>query len=466
MNQTRVIKLSFVILLVSFLLSTIISLASLHSMAVNNQREMNKVLAAQIYDTISIELGEPMIVSKTMANDYFLIDILKNENRLSDESLNKNIQSYLLGIKDGLDFESAFLISDHSRKYYSYQGVHRIIDPTHNEADKWYNDFLASEEIYSYDVDNDQVNQGAWTVFTDAKIIDKDSEKFLGVCGVGFHMKKSQELFYALEDEYHVKIDLIDANHLIQVDTDLNNVEKTYLNEIDLESASKNEYSYQDLGGGRYAVTKYLDNIGWYLVVQNVDTTERSTYLNLVLMNVVLFGLVTAIMAFETRKIMKRTNDLSDASFKDNNTGLLNRRAFEEEKKNLEGKILIIIAVTDKALRDKLSKMNAAIMGVNIDPFYGAPELLIVLANKEMPTYIYDGSLVMGNMMNAAADLGVASCWIHRAKEEFESEEGKAILKDLGIEGDYEGIGHLILGYAAKPEAKPAPRKADYVYRV
>ena len=126
----------------------------------------------------------------------------------------------------------------------------------------------------------------------------------------------------------------------------------------------------------------------------------------------------------------------------------------------------IIIAVTDKALRDKLSKMNAAIMGVNIDPFYGAPELLIVLANKEMPTYIYDGSLVMGNMMNAAADLGVASCWIHRAKEEFESEEGKAILKDLGIEGDYEGIGHLILGYAAKPEAEPAPRKADYVYRV
>ena len=126
----------------------------------------------------------------------------------------------------------------------------------------------------------------------------------------------------------------------------------------------------------------------------------------------------------------------------------------------------IIIAVTDKALRDKLSKMNAAIMGVNIDPFYGAPELLIVLANKEMPTYIYDGSLVMGNMMNAAADLGVANCWIHRAKEEFESEEGKAILKDLGIEGDYEGIGHLILGYAAKPEAKPAPRKADYVYRV
>ena len=126
----------------------------------------------------------------------------------------------------------------------------------------------------------------------------------------------------------------------------------------------------------------------------------------------------------------------------------------------------IIIAVTDREMRDKLSKMNAAILGVNFDPFYGAPELLIVLASKAMPTYIYDGSLVMGNLMNAAADLGVASCWIHRAKEEFESEEGKAILKKLGIEGDYEGIGHLVLGYAAQPAGEPAPRKANYVYRI
>ena len=126
----------------------------------------------------------------------------------------------------------------------------------------------------------------------------------------------------------------------------------------------------------------------------------------------------------------------------------------------------IIIAVTDKAVRDKLSEMNRAIMGVDFDPFYGAPELVVVLADKTIPTYVYDGSLVMGNMMNAAADLGVASCWIHRAKEEFGSEEGKAILRSLGIVGDYEGIGHLILGYAAAPAGEPAPRKENYIYRV
>ena len=126
----------------------------------------------------------------------------------------------------------------------------------------------------------------------------------------------------------------------------------------------------------------------------------------------------------------------------------------------------IILVIRDPEVRNCLMKINAAAMGVDMDPFYGAPELLVVLANKDIPTYVYDGSLVMGNMMNAAADLGVASCWIHRAKEEFESEEGKDILKKLGIEGNYEGIGNLILGYAAKPAGTAAPRKANYVYTV
>ena len=125
----------------------------------------------------------------------------------------------------------------------------------------------------------------------------------------------------------------------------------------------------------------------------------------------------------------------------------------------------IIVAVTDKETRDQLSKLNAKIMGADMDPFYGAPVVLIVLADKKMPTYAYDGSLVMGNLMLAAHDEGLGSCWIHRAKEEFELPEGKAILAKLGIEGEYEGIGHCIIGYAAE-EPKAAPRKDNYVYWV
>lgn len=128
----------------------------------------------------------------------------------------------------------------------------------------------------------------------------------------------------------------------------------------------------------------------------------------------------------------------------------------------------IIIAVTDKKLRDRLSEVNRSFgpWKEGFDPFYGAPVILIVLADKSVPTYVYDGSLVMGNMMNAAASMGVGSIWIHRAKEEFESEFGKELLKELGIEGDYEGIGHCAIGYPAVPDKDPAPRKEGYVYFV
>lgn len=126
----------------------------------------------------------------------------------------------------------------------------------------------------------------------------------------------------------------------------------------------------------------------------------------------------------------------------------------------------IILAVTNRELRDRLSAMNAKIMGVEGDPFYGAPVVLVVLADQQVATHVYDGTLVMGNLMLAAHALGVGSCWIHRAKEEFQSPEGKAILKELGIQGAYEGIGHCILGYPEGTVPQAAPRKDGYVYYV
>ena len=127
---------------------------------------------------------------------------------------------------------------------------------------------------------------------------------------------------------------------------------------------------------------------------------------------------------------------------------------------------VIIIAITDKEMRDRLSRLNASILGSDKDPFYGAPAVLVVLADRSIPTYLYDGSLVMGNLMNAAHALGLGTCWIHRAKEVFDSEEGKALLKEWGIEGDYEGIGNCIIGYPAQEAPQPKPRKADYIHFV
>ena len=126
----------------------------------------------------------------------------------------------------------------------------------------------------------------------------------------------------------------------------------------------------------------------------------------------------------------------------------------------------IILAVTNKEVRDRLSKVNAEIMGTTGDPFYGAPVVLVVLADKSRPTYLYDGSLVMGNLMLAAASLGLGSCWINRAKEMFESAEGKALMKEWGIADTYAGVACCILGYADGPLPEAKPRKNDYIVRV
>ena len=127
----------------------------------------------------------------------------------------------------------------------------------------------------------------------------------------------------------------------------------------------------------------------------------------------------------------------------------------------------VIVAVQDKDAIETLRKMNAAILGApEADPFYGAPTVLIVLADRSRPTYLYDGSCVMSNLLNAAQAVGLGACWIHRAREEFDSDEGKALLEQWGVRGDYEGIGHCILGYRADAVPAPAPRKDDYVYYV
>lgn len=126
----------------------------------------------------------------------------------------------------------------------------------------------------------------------------------------------------------------------------------------------------------------------------------------------------------------------------------------------------VIVAVTNREIRNRLSRLNAGIMGNDSDPFYGAPVVLVVLADKQCPTYLYDGTLVMGNLMNAAHAVGLGSCWIHRAKEVFETPEGKALLKEWGIEGEYEGIGNCIIGYSAQEAHQPKPRKPDYVHYI
>lgn len=123
--------------------------------------------------------------------------------------------------------------------------------------------------------------------------------------------------------------------------------------------------------------------------------------------------------------------------------------------------------IRNRAVRDRLSAMNAEILGVDTDPFYGAPDVVAVFADSSaVLTWVEDGALALGNMMNAAASLGIGSCWVHRARQTFESPEGRAMAREWGIPDSFEGIGYCVLGYPDGEIAAAKPRKADFVVYV
>ena len=336
MNRSKITRLAFVIVFVCFLLSTFVSLWSLRVMAKQNMRELGKVLAGRIYDAISSELSEPIIASRTMANDRLLIDLLEKEDDASAEQTAAILADYLSGIREGMDYESAFVVSEASGRYYSFKGLGKRIDPAGNAYDQWYTRFVDSGRQYDLDVDRDELIDDVWTVFVNARIQSADG-RLLGVCGVGTHMTGSQELFRSLESEYGVKINLVDADGLIQVDTDESRIENARIEGLLRDKSDDYVYQRRD---GRSVITKYVERLGWTLVVQSDGREERSQFIHIIVLNVILCLAVMVILVVAIRIIIERTKALSHASFLDQPTQLLNRRAFEEEKARLATAVL------------------------------------------------------------------------------------------------------------------------------
>lgn len=329
MNKTKITRLAFAIVFLCFLMSTFVSLWSLRIMAGRNMQELSKTLAAGIYDTISAELSEPVTVARTMANDYFLAEMLEHEKGYGEAEAAQLLTQYLSGIRDGLDCQAAFLVSQGSGRYYAANGASKLIDPESGGRDSWYADFMAEGSAYDLDIDLDEFGQDAWTVFVDARI-ENDAGELLGVCGVGIRMTGTQELFLNLEQQYGVKINLIAPDGLIQMDTDASRIERDRLEGVPLSESG--DYQFLRQGRSHYVVTKYIDSLGWYLVVTSDGRSETAQIINVILLNVVMYLLMMGILVVAIRIIIDRTKTLTHASFRDQTTQLLNRRAFEEEK--------------------------------------------------------------------------------------------------------------------------------------
>ena len=171
----------------------------------------------------------------------------------------------------------------------------------------------------------------------------------------------------------------------------------------------------------------------------------------------------TVIEALKNRRSIRRYK--AEQITEQELSAVLEAGIYAPTAKNLQSPLMVV--VQDKENIAKLSRMNAAVMGKpDADPFYGAPTVVIVLADSGNPNGVADASLVMGNLMNAAYGIGLGSCWINRAREVFETEEGRALLRSWGVDDKYAGVGNCILGYPDCPHPEAKPRKENYVVRV
>ena len=296
MKSKKLLILTVVLIAVSFSLITWISMSSLNMVIEGNNEEMSKVLTSKIYDSINNKLSEPIIVAQTMASDYYLIEPLR-ETDFPKEGLEDILVSYLNTLSGNMGYNSAFIVSERSHAYYTQKGFNKFVSPETDDHDIWYSLFVDSGKKYDFDVDTDEVHDNAWTVFVNCRIEDTDGS-FLGVCGVSVEMTDLQDMLCAYEEEYGIKINLVNKEGLVQIDTDTINIENVVIDTDALDVKNVGDYVYKEKEGGGYTVSKYVENLGWYLMVQSDGGNNDRIYFDLLYKNLLIFAVILAICIF------------------------------------------------------------------------------------------------------------------------------------------------------------------------
>ena len=326
-NQRRLAVLISSLLALYLILSTvfyfIFPLKQEHS-----ARDFHILLTETIHNAIEKKLDAPILLSMSMSHSTLLKSLLKKEENYTEERISEIMKAWLGDKKRVGNCSSAFLVSEKTRRYFTGDGLVKTLDPYSDPHDIWYNDFISRNVPLALDVDVDQNNRQVWTVFLNARMED-ENKNVLGVCGLGITMNELQEIFNEFENKYNIKINLVDENGLVQVDTSSVNIETNYYS---TQVFSKDDdYTYKKLKKG-FAVTSYISQLGWYLVVRNKELKRSEFLLDPHYIIAQLFSFLLLLFAgfLISRKISRNFKSGGNAGNVDAITGLFNRNYFKE----------------------------------------------------------------------------------------------------------------------------------------
>ncbi|MGN0338282.1 MAG: diguanylate cyclase domain-containing protein [Lachnospiraceae bacterium] len=325
----------FTIMAISMSVSVVSCIVSINRISDKNSQSNSMLIAHMVNDSIENKFLKPVIVSETMSNDYSLKQYMKKSGESSPEAVEKVVASYLDSIRTGFGYQMVYAVCDASKAYYSYNGISKFVDPENDEHDIWYRTFLEEGKHYDLEVDTDEANHWELSVFVNTEITDENGN-FLGVCGIGVEMKNLQRFLKQYEEKYNVKIDLIDKTGLIQVDSEAARIERDYLDSSYLQNVNADEFYYEE-GAESSRMTKYMEDLDWYLVVEDCNPDKINVF-ELVTTSIVIFiiglmmmGIVFAVIFIRERKASREIAEKRRISITDDMTGLFNRRAYEED---------------------------------------------------------------------------------------------------------------------------------------
>ncbi len=321
-------KITIIVLIIlSLFLLAFVTPSFLHNK--NHEISNNQLVASHIYGLIAGTIERPIGISRGLSSDEFLIRALEQEPNTPEKAMEKMMSSFLSALKSNFGYSAAYVVSEKTHRYYTSTGIAKIVNPQQDPYDNWYPMFLDTGLIFQVETDRNQLYDYRWSVFITARIVDTNG-KTMGVCGIGMFMEDWQKMLAAVEKQYKVKINLIDSQGLVQVDTDTNNLKNAYISDALSDNASSEGFTHVEKKRHGFRMTRYLQNIDWYLVVQgkNFIDAELEGIILIVLINI--FLIVSIILTlFQFKKVSH--HDLVKSSLpEDELTGLPNRNYLME----------------------------------------------------------------------------------------------------------------------------------------
>ncbi|MCQ2081741.1 MAG: sensor domain-containing diguanylate cyclase [Lachnospiraceae bacterium] len=325
--------LLFLIMLISMSGSIIACGNVIQKVTGENSQMQSLTIAQMVSAEIENEFIKPVTVSQTISRDIDIRSHIKGKTKEEAESVRDDMTNHLISFGNEFGYKMVFVVSDETRAYYTYNGISKYLDIENDPHDIWYKEYLDSGKKYVVNVDTDEDNNWSLSVFVNYGIFD-DNGEIMGACGVGVDMNELVDMLSGFEEKYNIKIDLVNHDGLIQVDTDGSSIETAYLDNSYFDKLPDKDFYYQ-LSDETCYMTKYLDEFDWYIVIRD-DNPMKLDANKIILPIVLIFIAGVIIMAISFIIISLREKKAKDAykrryevSIKDELTGLYNRRGYE-----------------------------------------------------------------------------------------------------------------------------------------